>query len=176
MRKTYSESFKRRVIKQLFMPNGKTASELSRELGLSQSTLSRWRTQVTESRLPTMSETSGQAKRESEWSAQEKYRFLLEAAACSEKDLGALLRRRGVYEATHRQWEKAALSGLCGAEKKAPSGKKALREEKHRVRQLERELRRKDAALAEAAALLVLKKKLPYLLGVADESTITTNE
>ncbi len=40
-----------------------------------------------------------------------------------------------------------------------------------RVRALERELARKDKALAELAALVALKKKLELLWGDEDEST-----
>ena len=177
MRKTYSEKFRNRVVKQLLGPNGKSASEVARELGLAQSTLSRWRKQATTRSLPrTMAKRAGKPKRESEWSAQEKFDFLLEAASCSDEDLGALLRRRGVYEATYRQWRQAALTGLTGAQTQTQASARERREDKKRMRQLEREVRRKDKALAETAALLVLQKKLPYLLGVEDESTDPSNE
>lgn len=43
------------------------------------------------------------------------------------------------------------------------------RDDKNRIRELERELRRKDAALAETAALLVLRKKLNAYWGSDDE-------
>lgn len=177
MRRTYSESFRNRVVKQLLSPNGKSASEVARELGLAQSTISRWRKQALTRSLPrTMAKRATRTKRESEWSAQEKFDFLLEAAGCSDEELGALLRRRGVFEATYRQWRQAALTGLCGPQKQTKADAKERREDKKRMRRLERELRRKDKALAETAALLVLKKKLPYLLGVEDSSTTPNNE
>jgi transposase-like protein len=177
MRKTYSESFRNRVVKQLLSPNGKSASEVAGELGLAQSTISRWRKQAITRSLPrTMSNGAARAKRESEWNAQEKFDFLLEAATCSDEELGALLRGRGVFEATYRQWRQAALTGLTGPQKQTQAEAKERREDKKRVRRLERELRRKDKALAETAALLVLKKKLPYLLGVEDDSTTESND
>ena len=104
-------------------------------------------------------------KRESEWSPKEKLELLTEAMACSEGDLGALLRRRGVHEARYQQWRQAALAGLTGAEETAKVSRKERREQERRVQRLERELHRKDKALAETAALLVLQKKLPSILG-----------
>jgi len=118
-----------------------------------------------------MSTHPGATKRESEWSPKEKLEFLIEAMACSEEDLGALLRRRGVHEATYQQWRQAALTGLTGAEETAKVSRKERREDQRRLRKLERELHRKDRALAETAALLVLQKKLPSILGVEDGST-----
>jgi len=169
--RTYSERFRARVVQQLLAPNGKTAGELARELGVSQSTLSRWRRRTMTGNVGAiMTKQREVTKRESEWSAEEKLEFLLEAMACSEADLGALLRRRGVHEATHQQWRQAALTGLTGAEQAMKQSRKERREEQRRVRKLEQELRRKDKALAETAALLVLKKKLPSILGVEDES------
>ena len=56
------------------------------------------------------------------------------------------------------QWSASALDAL--AEPQAASGGGANGAERRRVKELERELRRKDRALAEAAALLVLSKKL----------------
>jgi len=171
-RKKYSEKYRARVVQQLLTPNGKTASELARELGVSQSTLSRWRRRATTGSVRAiMTKQPEVTKRESEWSPQEKLDFLLVAMACSDDDLGALLRRRGVHEATYQQWRQAALTGLTGAEQVVKQSRKERREEQRRMKKLERELRRKDKALAETAALLVLQKKLPSILGVEDEST-----
>lgn len=170
----YSEKFKNRVVRQMMAPNGKRASELSQELGVASSTLSRWRKQAQARTLrEPMLEKPRKAKRESDWSAQEKLEFLLKAAACNESDLGALLRRQGVHEATYRQWRDAALTGLTGPTTRAAN--KSAREDKKRVRRLEREVRRKDKALAEAAALLVLQKKFNAMLEEEDGSTTPTS-
>ena len=76
---------------------------------------------------------------------------MLEASRLSDEQLGAFLRREGLHEATLREWRAAALEAL--------GTPKTARAETRRVRELERELRRKDKALAETAALLVLQKK-----------------
>jgi transposase len=52
-----------------------------------------------------------------------------------------------------------------------PQSKHTRSLEARRVRELEKELRRKDKALAEAAALLVLQKKVQAIWGDADDDT-----
>ena len=91
----------------------------------------------------------------------------------TEEQLGGFLRQRGLYRATLDEWRAAMLRGA-----KAELGGRASRGEKKaraadakRIRTLERELVRKDKALAEAAALLVLQKKMQLLLGGEDDDT-----
>jgi transposase len=81
----------------------------------------------------------------------------------SDEELGAFLRREGVSEAVLSEWKAAALDAL-GPQKKSTS-------DTRRVRELEKQLRRKDKALAEAAALLMLQKKVRTLLGEEDDDT-----
>jgi transposase-like protein len=106
-------------------------------------------------------------KRPQDWSAEEKLAAVLEAAALSDEDLGAFLRSRGLHEAQLQQWREQMISGLNPSpmqrNKKAPETK--------RIRELEKELRRKDTALAETAALLVLKKKAQAIWGDEDDDT-----
>jgi len=98
-------------------------------------------------------------------SAEEKLRLVLQASQLDEEQLGAFLRREGIHEDHLRQWREAALGGLS-------SGGQALEERARvRIRGLEKELRRKDKALAEAGALLVLQKKVRALWGEEDDDT-----
>jgi len=94
-------------------------------------------------------------------------RVLREADGLDDTELGALLRREGLHEVQLEQWrqavDEAALSALGGRKQRSADQKK--------VRQLERELKRKDKALAEAAALLVLQKKFQALWADEDENT-----
>jgi hypothetical protein len=90
---------------------------------------------------------------------------LAEADGLSNDELGELLRREGLHEADLAEWRRATLAAL-GSVEKTPSGSQA-----RRVRELEKELRRKDRALAETAALLVLQKKAQELWGDEDDDT-----
>lgn len=179
----YSQKFKLRMIKLLSSPGGPSATKLSREVGVSQATLSRWLLQART--LPAMS-TGDDAKptppdgklprTPRSWTAEEKYRLVVEAAAVPESELGEFLRKEGVHAAQLEEWRTVAAEGAQAAlgTPKKPSRKKAQGEAK-RLRALERELNRKDKALAEMAALIALKKKADLLWGGGDESTPTKN-
>ncbi len=86
-------------------------------------------------------------------------RIINEAAVLSDEELGAFMRREGLHEVDLKQLREMALVGL---ERKGI--KRGPTPEQKRIKKLEQELRRKDRALAEAAALLVLQKKFQALL------------
>jgi len=133
-----------------------SAHALSRETGVAQATLSRWLREASTIAAVPGDETDPKPKSRAlcERSADEKMRLVLEAARLSEEELGAFLRREGLHEADLDEWREAMLAGLT-----PPSNKQVRSQDARRVRQLEQELRRKEKALAEAAALLVLQKK-----------------
>ncbi|KYF76834.1 hypothetical protein BE18_39465 [Sorangium cellulosum] len=145
---------------------------LSAETGVHQTTLSRWLRDARS--LAPMSDDarrsapppSAGARRPEDWTPEQKLRAVTEAAALSERELGEFLRREGLHEAQLAEWRKAALEALGGPARpgygSAPS---------RRVRELERQLRRKDKALAEAAAILVLQKKAQAIWGDGGDDT-----
>jgi len=107
-------------------------------------------------------------------SAAEKLRIVMAAATVPDAELGAFLRREAVHEADLAEWrrllEEAALASLGSPSSEMAKGKSASK----RIRALEAELRRKDKALAETAALLILKKKVLAIWG--DEADDTSPE
>jgi hypothetical protein len=105
------------------------------------------------------------------WTAREKLRVVVETGQLSDQELGAYLRREGLHGAQVQQWRETAESAL-GRPSRARSQQRA---EVRTLRALERELRRKDKALAEAAALLVLKKKAQAIWGDEDDATAGRN-
>jgi transposase-like protein len=166
MRAAYSETFKAQMVQKLTSPGGPSAAALSRETGVCQTTLSRWIRQS--SRVTAMSTKNRGKKRPQDWSAEEKLAIVLEAAQLDEGEaLGRLLRERGLHRATLERWRTQMLQGL------APAARTSRKQspEARRVRELERELRRKEKALAEASALLVLKKKAALIWGEEDDDT-----
>jgi transposase len=180
----YSEKFKRRMIERLTSPSGPSATKLSTEVGVSQATLSRWLRQAR--RLPAMRNDdhsnatppdSVPPRAPRSWSAQEKYKVVVEAAAIADADLGEFLRKKGLHAAQLEEWRAVvaeAAQAALGARKKPRREQPKI--DPRRVRELERELHRKDKALAEMAALIALKKKLELLWGDEDESTPKRNE
>ena len=112
------------------------------------------------------------AKRPQDWTAEEKLQVVVEAAAEPETELGAFLRRQGLHEAQLQQWRQQVLAAL---EQRTTRTSKKSTPEARQLRELERELARKDKALAEAAALLILKKKAQAIWGDEDDTTGSKN-
>ncbi len=109
-----------------------------------------------------------------QWTAEEKLKLVLEAASIPDEDLGAFLRSKGLHEAQLKEWHelatRAAEEALSTHKKK--SGRKTTSEAK-KIKELERELRRKEKAMAEMAALITLQKKMREIWGDADDDTPT---
>lgn len=159
MTKPFSLAFKQKMVTRLTGKDAVSARQLALETGLRQQTLSRWRQEA--STLPVMP-----AKRpRRDWSITEKIRILATGSTLTGAELAEFLRREGVVHAEYEQWRLA-----LGEE-----GRTSLATMK-RIRTLERELARKEKALAEAAALLVLKKKLQALEEDEDADTDEEHE
>jgi transposase len=180
----YSEAFRSRMVARMAGPRAVSANALSQEVGVSQGCLSRWLREVgTAGSVEGMTQSSGKKKNSKKaWTGAEKLRVLTEASGLSESDLGALLRREGLREAQLSEWrlvaEAAAKAALGeGGSTRGGRAPKLSGEAVHaaaRIKELEREVRRKDKALAETAALLVLKKKVQEIWGTWEDADDTT--
>ena len=175
---SYPEMFKRKMVQKLSGSNALTASELSRKIDIPQPTLSRWLKDASFQQSIGFSSnfkinSRAMAKKQpTKWNPERKFKAVNEAALLSDEKLGAFLRREGIHETHLEQWRLQMLNGLNPtAVKKTKAG--ATLPEKKRIKSLEKELRRKDKALAETAALLVLKKKVQEIWGDEDDSTMT---
>jgi transposase-like protein len=157
--KPFSLAFKQKMVARLTGNDAVSARQLASETGLRQQTLSRWLQEA--SSLPVMP-----AKRpRRDWSIEEKIRILAKARTLAGAELTDFLQRESVLPAEYEQWRLA-----LGQE-----GRASLATMK-RIRSLERELARKEKALAEAAALLVLQKKLQALQEDEDDDTDEEHE
>jgi transposase len=160
MTKPFSVAFKQKMVQRLTGRNALSATQLAQETGVAQQNLSRW---LQEARsLPIMAERPKPAVRV--WTVGQKARVLADACQLDAEELTARLEREGVKLAEYEQWRIALDEGGAAS---ASTNK--------RIRLLERELARKEKALAEAAALLVLKKKVATLYG-EDEDDDTSGE
>jgi len=171
----YSELVRARMVRRMVGPGALAATELSRETGIPQPTLSRWLRGAASLRLVSTKQdepseveaAASEARRPQDWSPKERMQFVLEADGLGDQELGELLRRRGVHREQLDAWRIA----LDEAFVRPTASRRSL--EGKRIKQLEREVARKDKALAETAALLVLQKKLHLLLPQADEDDDT---
>lgn len=179
----YSEAFKERMVRRMTAPGGPCAQHLSQEINVPGWTLGRWLRAaaivhgVGKKKIPGTGEPPAPSpviEREShstrEWSPAEKLRVVAAAAQLKDEELGAFLRREGIHLAQLEEWRADILAALGSpaARGKSPDAK--------RVRELERELARKDKALAEVTALLVLEKKVQALFGNSAEEGGSTDD
>jgi len=173
---TYSSGFKARMVKRMAGRESISANALSREVGVSQGTLSRWLrdagTLVDMSKKS--SKKSGGPGRSRRRTADEKFRLVMEATSLTGEDLGEFLRREGLHDVQIEEWREKATKGATDALKDAKRKKGEQAPEARQIRELERELRRKEKALAEAAALLILRKKLEALYSEEEDDGMNT--
>ena len=135
--------------------------QLSQEEGISEGTLYKWRAQARgEGQLLPDSDAGPEG-----WSSRDKFAAVLETAALNEADLAEYCRKRGLYPAQIAAWRTACEQANDWNRASSERLGQATKEEKKRVKDLERELARKEKALAETAALLVLRKKASAIWG-----------
>ena len=155
----YSEERKASVIKKLLPPNNRSVSDVAKEEGISDQTLYNWRNQIKNKGLA----VPGKKSKSEDWSAQAKLATVIETAAMTELELGEYCRKNGLYPEQISRWKTACLQGAQAAAQEHRQKQLEAKQDKKRIRQLEKELQRKEKALAETAALLVLRKKLDAL-------------
>jgi transposase len=165
----YTRGFKERMVQRMTGPEAEGTCDLSREVGVPPSTLSQWKSQA--GKILDMTKNPGKKKQPpNDRTAEEKLRIVMEAAQLSDEELGAFLRKEGVHESHLITWRQTILEALSNSSKAFKRSGKGSGETK-KLKALERELRRKEKALAETAALLVLKKKAEAIWGDGDGGT-----
>jgi len=164
----YSEAVKADVRRRMSPPNRQSVVEIARELGIHAITLYKWRKAW---RL--QGEVVPASEKEAEsWSAADKFTVVLETAGLNATELGGYCRERGLYPEQVDRWRKAAQDAnaqplLTMADQK--DLQKRHQEDQREIKRLQQELRRKDKALAEAAALLIASKKIQAYWGESGE-------
>jgi len=156
-KKLYSDEFKEQALAKVYNRGDRTIQAIADESNLSIHTLKNWMKSSTPADTPTPL-----TKRPRDWRPEERLLALQESYSLNDEALGAWCRQRGLFAHQLAQWK----SDFCAATS-ARSGtddNPTLRSLKVENQRLERELNRKDKALAEAAALLILQKKVRALL------------
>jgi len=136
-------------------PNPVSVSKLSRDTGVSDVTLYKWRKYYRNQGVAVPSNK----KNSEDWTAEDKLAVVIETAAFNEIQLSEYCRNKGLYKEQIDQWRIAALSGYRNSDQLKKTQVQHRRKDKQKIKKLERELNRKEKALAETAALLVLSKK-----------------
>ena len=153
----YGQSFKDRAVARLLPPEGAAVEVVAREVGIGAGTLERWR-----------EEAQSRPARGRAWTARARLEAVITTAALDEAGKSAWCREHGVYPAELDKWHASATAALAEPEE-ARASPQATRQDKKRIKELERDLLRKDRALAETAALLVLSKKVAAIFNKGED-------
>ena len=154
----FSKEFKDAVATKIENRGDQSIAEVCRQEGIS---LSAGRCWISErDRVPGMKSS----KSSGEWTAEEKLNAVIQSRSLSEAEIGLFLRKEGLHSHQISGWRADILTVLGSIRRRANKDNSA-----QRIRELERDLNRKDKALAEASALLILQKKVNLIWGNKSE-------
>ncbi len=105
------------------------------------------------------------SKTSDKWSSEDKFLIVLETYTMNESELAEYCRKKGIYREQIEAWKRVCMTANHRHLEQSKMVIQELKEEKVRAKELEKELRKKEKALAEAAALLLLRKKAQAILG-----------
>jgi transposase-like protein len=154
----YSEAVKADVRRRMRPPNRQSVTRISEELGIHVVTLYNWRkTWRLQGEVVPASEKEPEG-----WSTSDKFTVVLETAGLNATEFSAYCRERGLFPEQVNRWRQASQDAnaqpvLTMAEQKELERLRA--QDQREIKALKKELQRKEKAMAEMAALLVLRKK-----------------
>lgn len=167
----YSAAIKSNVLSKALTPNGPSVIELSKEFNIPSSTISTWIHNMPNEKDP---QKNNDSKRPKDHSPAFKLQAVMDTIGKTEEEQSAYCRAHGIYYNHLETWKQQMLEGLSiVATKESSSGikeSKAINQKmQDEVKQLTRDLNRKDKALAELTALLILKKKADLIWGDSED-------
>lgn len=152
----YPKELKDSIIAKMLPPHNISVPLLAKETGIPTGTLYTWQHKVRRRSVSTNS--AGNTP-----SNEERFTIILETASLNEMELGEYCRQKGIYPEDIKSWKDTFIQDSSSTTKKSKSQRQQEHQQSKTIQQLSSELRRKDKALAEAAALLVLQKKFQAL-------------
>ena len=157
----YSKEFKDSILRRMLPPNNESISTIAKEEGLSEQTLRNWRDKARKEGYA----APGTDSQPDNWSTQDKFLVVVETASMNEADLAEYARKKGLFVEQIKAWRDACMNANGGIAKEAARLNQELKDSQKERKKLEKELQRKEKALAETAALLVLAKKANAIWG-----------
>ena len=156
----YSPERKQAILDKLLSPTIISIAQLARDENIAEQTLYNWRNRAKQQgkTVPTNHKTQ-------ELSPETKLTIIIDTAKLNETELAEYCRNKGLYPEQIAQWKAQSLTGFSTNEQQTALGRKQHQTDQKQIKQLKQEIKRKDKALAEAAAILILRKKLNALWG-----------
>ena len=173
----HTQSFKMQAVeKALSRAAGITLKEIVDELGIGRSTLEKWVRDARNNDLEYIPEgeilssrNKNKEKRPQDWNLEDRLEIVMACASLDEEEKSEYCRKQGVYPHHVNQWQLDFASGNSLSEK--ANARQEMKNLKNENKALRKELNRKDKALAETAALLVLQKKVHAIWGNDEDNS-----
>lgn len=162
----YSTDVKESIMKMLYSPNAPSLRTISRDFGVPKSTIQIWMKQAG----MMSSRQINSHDKDKYWSPQIKLEAVMKSMSLNEEDYGEYLRKNGLYSSLVTQWKEKVLESLVNSNTRKNEVVKTDVNKSSEFRNLQKELQRKDKALAEITSLLVLKKKADLLWADEEEN------
>jgi transposase-like protein len=162
----YPTSFKDSIIAKTLTPNGPSIVELSKEFNIPYGTIFTWVSTMKKKKKYKPVTTSSRPK---DRSAEFKLQALIDTMAMTDEERGAYCREHGIYTHHLDEWKKIILAGLSNSNATTLAQKIEGQKTVAELKKLKSDLHRKDKALAEVSALLILKKKADLLWGEEED-------
>lgn len=161
----YTRRVKEAAIRMMLPPESKPLTKIGETLGIPLGTLKKWQQELRVSghAAPANDDPAEQ------WSSKDKFLIVVETINLNEAELSEYCRQKGLYPEQVKQWQEICVRAngeIPGQIAEMMQQDKAMQRE---LRQIKKELQRKESALAETAALLVLRKKAEAIWGTPDE-------
>jgi transposase-like protein len=144
------------ILSKLLPPHNKPVPEVAIAEGVGESTLYNWLSQARKQGIAVPGSRSTSTEH---WNAETKLAAVIETQPMNESELAEYCRKKGLYPEQIERWKKECLQGMGSTSDHEDN----LRQARNEIKQLKRKVERKDKALAESAALLVLSKKFQAL-------------
>ncbi|ANU09699.1 transposase [Planococcus antarcticus DSM 14505] len=160
-RTRYTKEQKDAILKRMMPPQNESVKSITEDLGISKQTLYKWRKQARSAGQA----TPGNDQASERWNSEDKFLVVLETYAMTQTELAEYCRKKGLYKEQIDAWRISCLGANTGEINQTKRLSQELKEEKRRTAEVEKDLRKKEKALAEAAALLLLRKKARAIWG-----------
>ena len=157
----YSKEIKESIIKRMMPPKNEAISQISGELGITEATLYKWRKEARAAGKA----TPGDGQGSEQWKSEDKFLIVLETYSMNSAELAEYCRKKGLYKEQIEVWRDSCLNANGQVSNLTKQLNQELKEERKRSKTLEKDLLKKEKALAEAAAILLLRKKAQAIWG-----------
>ena len=162
----YPKELKDSIIVKMLPPQNISVPLLAKETGIPTGTLYTWQHKARGRSVSTNSVGNTPSN-------EERFAIILETASLNEIELGEYCRQKGIYPEHIKNWKDIFIHDTASSTKISKSQRQQAHQQSKTIQQLQSELRRKDKALAEAAALLILQKKFQALLAESEDEKLT---